>query len=79
MVVILGSYDLPEYRYAVLQSGADYFLSRDVLLDGVFNLVKEIILNEVCVRLIFKTVAFNNSLVARFIILWLYCHSYPTW
>jgi len=32
IVVILTNYDLPEYREAAYQSGADYFLSKDSFL-----------------------------------------------
>ncbi len=45
-LILLGSYDLPEYRHAVLQSGADYFLSKDAPLEAVFDLVHEIIFDK---------------------------------
>lgn len=45
-VILLGSYDIPEYRYAVLQSGADYFLSKDAPLEMVFDLVHEVIFDK---------------------------------
>ncbi len=45
-VILLGSYNIPEYRYAVLQSGADYFLSKDAPLEVVFDLVHEVIFDK---------------------------------
>ena len=41
-VVILTSYDLPEYRQAALQSKADHFVSKDTSTSDLFALVESI-------------------------------------
>ncbi|HYA93056.1 MAG TPA: response regulator [Thermodesulfobacteriota bacterium] len=46
-IIILTSYDLPEYREAAVQCKADYFFSKGALTtDGVFTLVKSILLKQ---------------------------------
>jgi DNA-binding NarL/FixJ family response regulator len=42
VVVILTNYDLPEYREAAYQSGADHFVSKDSFL----NIVNSILTNQ---------------------------------
>ncbi len=42
IVVILTNYDLPEYREAAYQSGADHFVSKDSFL----NIVNSILTNQ---------------------------------
>jgi DNA-binding NarL/FixJ family response regulator len=47
IIIILTSHDSPEYREAAIRYKADYFFSKDVLLnDGVFTLVKSILLER---------------------------------
>ncbi len=47
IIIILTSHDSPEYREAAIRYKADYFFSKDVLLnDGVFALVKSIVLKK---------------------------------
>jgi DNA-binding NarL/FixJ family response regulator len=47
IIIILTSHDSPEYREAAIRNKADYFFSKDVLLnDGVFALVKSILLKK---------------------------------
>jgi DNA-binding NarL/FixJ family response regulator len=47
IIIILTSHDAPEYREAAIRNKADYFFSKDVLLnDGVFALVKSILLKR---------------------------------
>jgi DNA-binding NarL/FixJ family response regulator len=47
IIIILTSHDSPEYREAAIRYKADYFFSKDVLLnDGVFTLVKSILLKK---------------------------------
>jgi DNA-binding NarL/FixJ family response regulator len=38
IVVILTNYDLPEYREAAIQSGADHFLSKDSFLKMIHSI-----------------------------------------
>jgi DNA-binding NarL/FixJ family response regulator len=46
-VIILTSHDSPEYREAAIRYKADYFFSKGALLnDGVFTLVKSILLKK---------------------------------
>ena len=46
-IIILTSYDLPEYREAAIQCKADYFFFKGALTtDGVFTLVKSILLKQ---------------------------------
>jgi DNA-binding NarL/FixJ family response regulator len=46
-VIILTSHDSPEYREAAIRYKADYFFSKGSLLnDGVFTLVKSILLKR---------------------------------
>ncbi len=47
IIIILTSHDSPEYREAAMRSKADYFFSKAALLnDGVFTLVKSILLTK---------------------------------
>jgi DNA-binding NarL/FixJ family response regulator len=47
IVIILTTHDLPEYREAAIQYKADYFFSKGTLVnDGVFKLVKSILLGK---------------------------------
>ena len=44
IIIILTSHDSPEYREAAIRYKADYFFSKEALLnDGVFTLVKSIL------------------------------------
>jgi len=46
-VIILTSHDSPEYREAAIRYKTDYFFSKGALLnDGVFTLVKSILLKK---------------------------------
>ena len=47
VVIILTTHDSPEYREAANRYKGDYFFSKDALInDGVFTLVKSIILRK---------------------------------
>ena len=47
IVIILTSHDSPEYREAAIRYKADYFFSKEALLnDGVFTLVKSILIKK---------------------------------
>jgi len=47
IVIILTSYDSPEYRKAANQYKADYFFSKDAIAsDGIFTRVKSILLEK---------------------------------
>jgi len=47
IVIIVTSYDSPEYREAAIRCKADYFFSKDALTtDGIFTLVKSILLTK---------------------------------
>jgi DNA-binding NarL/FixJ family response regulator len=47
IIIIVTSHDSPEYREAAMRSKADYFFSKGALLnDGVFTLVKSILLTK---------------------------------
>jgi len=47
IIIILTSHDSPEYREAAIRYKADYFFSKDALLnDGVLTLVKSILLKK---------------------------------
>jgi len=47
IIIILTSHDSPEYREAAMRSKADYFFSKGAFLnDGVFTLVKSILLTK---------------------------------
>ena len=47
IVIILTSYDSPEYRKAANQYKADYFFSKDAIInDGIFTRVKSILLEK---------------------------------
>lgn len=47
VVIILTSHDTPEYREAAIRYKADYFFSKEALLnDGVFTLVKSILIKK---------------------------------
>ena len=43
VVVILSQHDIPEYRAAAQQNGADYFLSKSSSLESIFDYVASII------------------------------------
>jgi DNA-binding NarL/FixJ family response regulator len=47
IVIILTSYESPEYREAAIRFKADYFFSKDAITnDEIFALVKSIVLKE---------------------------------
>jgi DNA-binding NarL/FixJ family response regulator len=47
IVIILTTHDSPEYREAANQYKADYFFSKDAIVnDGIFTLVKSILLRK---------------------------------
>lgn len=47
IIIILTSYDSPEYREAAIRYKADYFFFKEALLnDGVFTLVKSILIKK---------------------------------
>jgi DNA-binding NarL/FixJ family response regulator len=47
IIIILTSYDIPEYREAAVRFKADYFFSKDSMTDGeVTTLVKSILLKK---------------------------------
>src|SRR5512139_3861415 len=47
IIIILTSHDLPEYREAATRNKADYFFAKDsVETDGIFKLVKSILLEK---------------------------------
>jgi DNA-binding NarL/FixJ family response regulator len=47
IVIILTSYDSPEYREAAAQNKADYFFAKgSIATDGIFKLVKSILLEK---------------------------------
>jgi len=47
IIIILTSHDSPEYREAAIRYKADYFFSKEALLnDGVFTLVKSILIKK---------------------------------
>ena len=47
IVIILTTHDSPEYREAANQYKADYFFSKDAIVnDGIFKLVKSILLGK---------------------------------
>ena len=47
IVIILTSHDSQEYREAAIRYKADYFFSKEALLnDGVFTLVKSILIKK---------------------------------
>jgi DNA-binding NarL/FixJ family response regulator len=43
VVLVLSSYDLPEYRDTFERWGADYFVSKNVALESLFALVEGIL------------------------------------
>jgi two-component system response regulator YesN len=45
-IIILTSYDLPEYREAANQCGANYFLSKDISTEELLKLVQLILSRE---------------------------------
>jgi DNA-binding NarL/FixJ family response regulator len=46
-VIVLTSYESPEYREAAVQCKADYFFSKDAIAnDEIFALVKSIVLKK---------------------------------
>jgi DNA-binding NarL/FixJ family response regulator len=47
IVIVLTSYESPEYREAAIQCKADYFFSKDAITeDEIFALVKSIVLEK---------------------------------
>jgi DNA-binding NarL/FixJ family response regulator len=47
IIIILTSYDFPEYREAAIQYQANYFFSKSsIATDGIFKLVKIILLEK---------------------------------
>jgi DNA-binding NarL/FixJ family response regulator len=47
IIIILTSYDLPEYREAATQNKADYFFSKNsIATDEIFKFVKTILLEK---------------------------------
>jgi DNA-binding NarL/FixJ family response regulator len=49
IVIILTSYESPEYREAAIRFKADYFFSKDAITnDEIFALVKSIVLKKRC-------------------------------
>lgn len=45
IIVMLTSYDLPEYRHASQLFGANYYLTKDSSAEEIFNLVEDILAN----------------------------------
>jgi two-component system, response regulator YesN len=43
VVIIIGSYDSPEYREAACRHGADYFISKDSPLGDYFSLIRSVV------------------------------------
>ncbi|HMK51016.1 MAG TPA: response regulator transcription factor, partial [Thermodesulfobacteriota bacterium] len=47
IVIILTTHDSPKYREAAIRNKADYFFSKDAIVnDGIFTLVKSILLGK---------------------------------
>ena len=47
IIIVLTNYDLPEYREAATRNKADYFFAKDEMVtDGIFKLVKSILLEK---------------------------------
>lgn len=47
IIIILTTHDLPEYREAATRNKADYFFAKDEMLtDGIFRLIKSILLEK---------------------------------
>lgn len=46
VIIMLANFDLKEYQHAAQHNGADYFLSKEMPLDDIFNLVGGIISNH---------------------------------
>jgi DNA-binding NarL/FixJ family response regulator len=47
IIIVLTDYDLPEYREAAIRYKADYFFAKDEMVtDGIFKLVKSILLEK---------------------------------
>ncbi len=47
IIIILTNYDLSEYREAATRNKADYFFAKDEMVtDGIFKLVKSILLEK---------------------------------
>ncbi len=42
-VILVGSYDLPEYREAAKMSGADYFISKESPVEDYLGLIRSIL------------------------------------
>ena len=43
IIIIVSSYDLPEYREAAYRNGADYFISKDSPIEDYCSLIKSIL------------------------------------
>ena len=43
IIIIVSSYDLPEYREAAYRNGADYFISKDSSVEEYFSLIESIL------------------------------------
>ena len=43
VVILLSSYDLPEYREAAYRQGADYFMTKDSRIEDYFALIESIL------------------------------------
>jgi DNA-binding NarL/FixJ family response regulator len=46
IVIIISSYDLPEYREAAYRNGADYFISKDSSVEDYYSLIKSILTDQ---------------------------------
>ena len=46
IIIILSNHDLTEYRETAYRSGANYFVSKDSPVSGLFSLVERIIGNQ---------------------------------
>jgi DNA-binding NarL/FixJ family response regulator len=45
-IILVGSYDLPEYRKAADMSGADYFMPKESAVEDYFTLIRSILLTR---------------------------------
>jgi two-component system response regulator YesN len=43
IIIVISSYDIPEYREAACRNGADYFISKDSPIEDYFSLIKSIL------------------------------------
>ena len=46
IIIIVSSYDLPEYREAAYRNGADHFISKDSPIGDYFSLIKSILTDQ---------------------------------